>query len=824
MHPGNSLRRGAGTCSIAVAAALCALLPSSALAAVGQGDLSPRLAELARPAVRSASPRAQAKALSLAVNGPGSLVRDGNRVLAQARFARGAAAITKGLRRAGAAVIGVNSDYRVITLGVKPAELRALNGVAGIAGVRPLLRPFTAESTCPSGVAVSEGVRQLHAGDGEYEVESEVTQDEARKAFGVDGSGVTVGILSDSFDQATEDAEGDEPVATHEAEDVESGDLPGVGNTCLEPVQAVPVNVLDDSEAEGGDEGRAMAQIVHDVAPGADLAFATAFTPDMFGFAENIEKLAEPIGSGGAEANVIADDVAFFEEPFFQEGPVGNAIRKVTEDDGVTYLSAAGNDNLFDSSGNEIGSWEAAAFRDSGSCPPAVVAFSQQIEGEGGSGLHPTRCMDFDPGAGVDRTFGIKVLPGATLRVDLQWAEPWNGVLTDLDAYLLSSTGDLVALSVEDNVGSTQLPFEFVQWENESSATQTVQLVVNRFSGNLPRLKFGLLENGSGVSGTEYPRSTGTDVVGPTVYGHAGSADAVAVGATPFNNSGKVEAYSSRGPVTRYFEPVKEGAEAAGELPAPEVTPKPDVVATDCGVTTFFAFKAGANWRFCGTSAAAPHAAGVAALMLDNTETATPADVRSALLAGARPLAEVGDCAQGDGLVDAVAAIEALESSATPAAPECSPPAPVASVEEAQAPGDWGSETPPAGPPVTPPANPPASPPASPPAAPTPPGPTTTSTPSPRTLIRRAPSKTIRTRHGAARAVFRFGSDQGDVTFLCKIDRGRFHRCAAKFVRFYRLGRHVLRVKARNAEGRTDATPFVYRFRVVALRARHSRR
>lgn len=810
MHPGNSLRHGAGTCSIAAVAALCALLPSSALAAAGQGDLSSRLAELAKPAVRSASPTAQAKALGLAAAGPGSLVRDGNRVVVQVRFDRGAVAGVKGLRLAGAEVIGVDSDYQAVTVAAKPTELRALGGVPGVAGVRPLLRPLTAESTCPPtgvGAVVSEGVGQLHAGEGEYEVEEGVQKDEARKAFGVDGGGVTVGILSDSFDQATE-AVGGGDIATHQKEDVESGDLPGPGNTC--PGQEAQVNVLPgtDSETEGADEGRAMAQIVHDIAPGAHLAFATAFTPDMFGFAHNIEKLAEPILFGGAGANVIADDVAFFEEPFFQEGPVDNAIRKVTENDGVTYFSATGNDNLFDSSGNEIGSWEAAEFRDSGSCPPAVVAFSRQLEGEGSTGLHPTHCMDFDPGAQVDETFGIKVAPGATLRIDLQWAEPWSGVLSDLDAYLLNSTGSLIALSTEDNFHVTQLPFEFVQWENASSTTQTVQLVVNRFSGGLPRLKFALPENGSeGVSGTEYPRSTGTDVVGPTIYGHAGSSDAIAVGATPFNSSTTVERYSSRGPVTHYFEPV-EGTKAAKELATPEVTPKPDVVATDCGVTTFFAFMAGPNWRFCGTSAAAPHAAGVGALMLDDTETAAPAEIRAGLLAGARLLPGVGGCAQGDGLVDAVAAIEALRSSADPTGPECSPPAPVASVEEARAPGDWGSETPP----VTPPP--------SPPAATPPPGPIAVQAAPPRTLIRGAPRKTILTRRRTAMARFRFGSDQAGVTFLCKVDHGRFHPCPAKFARLYRLGRHVLRVKARNAEGLTDGTPVVYRFRVERLRAR----
>ena len=55
-------------------------------------DLSPRLAELAKPALRTRSAAEQAAALDLASSGPGSLLRDGNRVLVDVRFDGGAAA------------------------------------------------------------------------------------------------------------------------------------------------------------------------------------------------------------------------------------------------------------------------------------------------------------------------------------------------------------------------------------------------------------------------------------------------------------------------------------------------------------------------------------------------------------------------------------------------------------------------------------------------------------------------------------------------------------------------------------------------------------
>ncbi len=802
MQSGKPPRRRAWPASIAALAALGALgsalsptgalAPATALAALappGDGALSPRLAELATPAVRTAPPAEQAQALSLAAEGPGSLVRDGNRVLVEVRFDRGTAAGVEDLRQAGAQVINVSPRYQTVTVAAKPDQLRALNAVPQVAGAREVLKPITAASECPSGEIVSEGVQQMHAGEDEYEEAGE-TKEEARSKFEVDGEGVTVGILSDSFNQATEAEEGG-AIATRQKEDVERGDLPGAGNPCGFGAE---VNVLEEAgpEVEGADEGRAMAQIVHDVAPGASLAFATAFTPDMFGFAKNIERLAEP---GGPEADVIADDVAYFEEPFFQEGPVAAAVDKVTEDHGVTYLSAAGNENLFDAEGDEIASWEAQAFRDAGGCPREIEALPE---------FNGTHCMDFDPGAGVDKTFGIKVKPHGSVSIDLQWSEPWYGVGTDLDAFLLNSLGEPIAGSTEDNVGRSQTPFEFVQWENESSSTATVQLVVNRYSGGLPRLKFALVQGD--VSATEYPHSSGTDVVGPTVFGHSGSADAIsvgAVGAVPFRPVEAVERYSSRGPTTHRFGPVT-GTSPAPALGAPQVLAKPDLVATDCGVTSFFASRSGPAWRFCGTSAAAPHAAGVAALMLSH-EPGSPSQVRDALQASAAlvsPLSPHASCAEGAGLVEAVGAIEALEEPGEPFASSCETPEAEVPVEEARAPGDWGLETPPA---------PPAGPPAPQAIAPAP-------SPPPTTVFRKRPPKVILTRRRSVKWAFRFGSDQDGVTFLCKVDRGSFHRCRAWFVRRYSLGKHVLRVKARNSAGATDATPAVYRFRVKRVR------
>lgn len=605
----------------------------AATPASAHDELSHRLDALSSGALRSASPAEQAKAVSLLAHGPASLLRDGGDLVVEIRVNGDVRNRVQGIRDAGGNIVAVSPEDGLIEAAVAEGDLREVGNSPGVEAVNEELTPMTgavdppdpfgigAINTCPTGT-ISEGDTQLKAAT-------------ARTQFDVDGTGVKVGVLSDSFNTGT--------MAIKEANDIASNDLPGATNTCG---RLTPVQVLDDSAGVQADEGRAMLQIVHDMAPGADLAFATAFTGEV-AFANNIRSLA----TNGAD--IVADDIIYFQEPFFQDGIIANAVQDVT-DDGVAYFSMAFNDNRV-LGGKDINSWEAPAYR-STTCPPILLTLDPG----------PNDCMDFDPTAGTDNAMNVTANPGSAWRWDLQWAEPQNGVDTNLDLYVINTAANTIFKSEADNA-TTGKPFELVSFTPGSSAAGNYQVIIRRTSGSgTPRLKWVNGDNGAGtIADREFATSANGDIVGPTIFGHNGTASAQTVGAVPYNDSTAMEPYSSRGPVTHYFAPAN-GATPAAALATPEVLSKPDISATDGGLNTFFHAPCG-PCRFLGTSAATPHAAGIAALQLSANPSATVAQLKAAQKTSGDPIGAFGPLAAGAGLLDAPDAIGLTITS--PAAP-----------------------------------------------------------------------------------------------------------------------------------------------------------
>lgn len=651
-------RRPGETASLLVGLVLCGALvvPAGAEAlavppdAVGPPELSPRLQVLSTPKVRAQTTSRQAQSVGLEEDGPASLIRDGKRVVVSVRVVGDAGAAVPALRTAGAEVLHVSDEYASVTASVSPADLPAIARVGAVRSVAEVLAPLVDEPVPPTIPSLFDGpssilTRQTCRGARTSAGDVQLKAAEARERFGVDGSGTTVGILSDSFARATN--------APSRTADIATGDLPGPANPCG---FTTPTGVLIDSPTnQVSDEGRAMAQIVHDIAPGAGLSFATAYL--------GLESFADQIRALKADgADVIVDDISYFAEPFFQDGPISKAVNDVTAGPtGAPYFSSAGNNNIIDSQGRNISSWESPAYRATAGCPAPVAARTTPAVPE------ERACVDFDPDPVVtDTTFGITVAPGKTLRIDLQWAQPWFGVTTDLDLYIMNNAEtQLLGWSEGPDAGPTgsQKPFAITGYVNEGFAPQTVKVVINRpitpgetntGDAGTPRLKFVMANNSpTSVTWSEYPESSGGDIVGPTIFGQSGAENAISVAAEDVRRPGRPEEFSSRGPRALYFAPV-DGTTPAAPLATPKQLAKPDLTASDCGDNTRF------GGTFCGTSAAAPHAAAVAALALSAKPTATHDEIVDAISETATPFAGHGPEAVGAGRVDANATLDRL--------------------------------------------------------------------------------------------------------------------------------------------------------------------
>ncbi len=450
------------------------------------------------------------------------------------------------------------------------------------------------------------------------QADAAMNADIARSSFGVDGTGVTVGVLSDSYD----DLGG-------ASADVASGDLPGAGNPLG---NTIPVNVLADSSASGNiDEGRAMLQLVHDVAPGAKLAFHTA-NGGQANFANGIINLANEAGS-----DVIVDDIIYFDEPMFQDGIIAQAVDTVVGN-GVSYFSSAGN--------NGRDAYE-SAFNPSGE----VSSLGE---------FH-----DFDPGAGVDVLQSITIPVDSGFSMSFQWDSPFFSVSggagspNDLDIFVFDSTGNSVLAGSRDfNIGAD--PVESLSFFNDGSfGTDQFNIAISNFDGPNPDLmKYVIFDRNITIN--EFDTASGT------LYGHANANGAQAVGAAFYQDTPRfgtdpavLEDFSSPGPTPILFE--------TDGTPTLELRQKPEIVAPDGTNTTFFGEDTDGDGfpNFFGTSAAAPHAAAVAALMLEAAPGKNPADIYTALENTAldmddpsTPGFDVGfDDATGYGLIQADRAI-----------------------------------------------------------------------------------------------------------------------------------------------------------------------
>jgi hypothetical protein len=497
--------------------------------------------------------------------------------------------------------------------------------------------------------------------------------DVVRAANSLTGAGVTVGVLSDSYNCYAQYATHGVPAAgaagyasngflATASTDIASGDLPSVVDV-LEEADCLDYGA--PTQLPDSDEGRAMLQIVHDVAPGAGLAFYTVENSEA-DYASGIIKLAASVASGGAGAKVIVDDVGYFDEPFFQDGELAQAVDTV-EAQGVAYFSAAGND------GNSANGNVALAYNNN------APSFATVSSAAPNSGEH---LLNFDP-SGATTTTSLPVTiaalqPGDFVAIVVQWDQPYvtgaanSGGATgridlcitgasgtdDIEGYITNAQSSSAGTCTGANALGTD-PYQVLIVANPANASgntaaENLNIQVGLIGGTTPgRIKIAVEDDGAGSTINAFPTNSGT------IQGHAGAAGAFAAGAAFYFNTpacgttpAGLEYFSSSGGDPILFD------SAGTRLAMPIVRQKPDAVGPNGGNDTFLGYtlaSAGVTGgllttsitqcqnvpaypNFFGTSAAAPHLASIAALMLQANPTATPAQIYQALRSSALPM------------------------------------------------------------------------------------------------------------------------------------------------------------------------------------------
>ena len=494
-----------------------------------------------------------------------SYLQSGDRVHVLVEVAELDADLLEALAASGRVEIA-NEKYGLIQCWLDLDKVEDIAAYAAVRKIKPVLRGFTR-----AGSVVSQGDRLLNA-------------DDVREVLGVDGSGIKIGVISDGVDNLRAARL--------------SGDLPS------------GVEILDNTA--WGDEGTAMLEIIHDLAPGASLAFSQGWGSRLE-FVRSIEQLVE------AGANIIVDDIGFFESPFFEDGLIALEAESAIEE-GVVFVSAAGNSALEHYEGPFV---------------PIKATIPELLE----QGIDEDIVHDF---GGGDFTQRIIVEPGWDVSVFLQWNEATGAAGDDYDLLVFGADGDCEARREceiywgFDNQDGNDDPFESAFIANLTNRDLYFDVVVLRFSGTEERV---IEMYYSGALIEEYNIPAGS------VWGQPAARRVIAVGAINASDPGSddIADYSSHGPAAIY-------------LPSFESRTKPDISAIDAVRITGVG---GFGSPFFGTSAAAPHVAAIVALVLQQNPFLRPQQVRQILEDTAVELGAAN--IYGAGRIDALAAVSGVE-------------------------------------------------------------------------------------------------------------------------------------------------------------------
>ncbi|HKE17423.1 MAG TPA: proprotein convertase P-domain-containing protein [Kofleriaceae bacterium] len=537
---------------------------------------------------------------------------------------KGDAALSSRIEALGGTVVGSSAAHRSIRAWVPLSRIEELAAEPDLDAVRPALLATTDRAEPRPGavkyrfasraqqVATAQALQKslsrytpprrrsaiVRVGTNVGAATSEGSQahgaDRARKFFNTDGTGVSIGVLSDSDD--------------FKEQSIATGDLPPDTFT-----------IPGEDGRPGIGEGTAMMEIVHDVAPGAKIFFATAFTsPESF--ADNIRRLHFEFG-----CNIIVDDIIYYFESPYQDDIIAAAVADVIADGGM-YFSSAGNEGNFDD--GTSGTWE-GDFKSAGTLSTLPSGYT----------VH-----DFGNQVISNR---IEAIGGPLL---LHWSDPASldnpQSSNDYDLFVLDQDLRNVVVASTDIQDGDDLAFEFLGFiippnfrvvvaRSPSAAKRTIRVL--HFRGEI----------GISTSGASYGHNQVASAFGVAAVDafEAEGGEFVDGPTTP------VEIFSSDGNRRVFYDrdgvPLGGGVSGSGG----QVRKKPDLSGAD-GVSTTVPIP-GLD-TFFGTSAAAPHVAAIAGLLRSAVPTATPARIRTALLNGALDIESTGvDRDSGRGIASA---------------------------------------------------------------------------------------------------------------------------------------------------------------------------
>jgi len=496
--------------------------------------------------------------------------------------------------------------------------------------------------------------------------------DVVRARYGVTGKGIKIGVISTSFNAL---GGMDEDIALGVLPDMKETDSRGYSY------------IYNDVSYED-DEGRAMAQLVHAIAPDAELYFATPYPETELGeatsppmalhnsavVAERYDQIIKSLVND-IKVNIIVDDLYDPVVPWFQDGIIAQAVDWAVEGDkekgrkGVAYFSAAGNDTNVSYQSTFRGTPYSEI---SSQLPSSVAANTEQY-------LY----HDFDPDAE-----NIDIMQEVHFPYEfnkdnnffVQWDQPWqhNNSANEI-WFFTEENGERVYAGKA--IGDPDYPVSLYPLSGmQQDGTQVLEALPNTFYVTFVHNTHGY-DGGGGqelptffkwlvpFDGSKPPVGKGSSIQyaehgSSTVWGHNNSKLAANVGAaqywsTPAYHSNPsdwesvLSEFSSFGGTPIFFD-------SNGQRQEPEYRPQPRFIAPQNGDTSFFApvkidtgypfpqyleDNKGGNdpdkdylQNFSGTSAATPNVGAVAALLLELNRELTPAEIYEHLAISALPL------------------------------------------------------------------------------------------------------------------------------------------------------------------------------------------